>query len=180
MDIHFGVTLTSVNKTFLSSLQLQFSNTGLPIMSGHLESMGIHVQRRRLIEALQNVDPVGRSQHWHSVVNRRTYNVPGTNSLWHIDGHHSPIRWRIVVHGGMDGYFRLIVYLNASTNKCAHTECYLFWKATQVFGVPSRVRSDKGGEYDYAQRGRSWKPIAGSSVHNQRMSASGATFIALR
>ena len=38
------------------------------------------------------------------------------NSLWHIDGHHSLIRWRIVIHGGIDGYSRLIVFLHASTN----------------------------------------------------------------
>ena len=160
----------------LGSLQLQFPNTGLPIMSGHLESMGIHVQRRRLIEALQTVDPVGRSQRWRSVVHRRTYNVPGPNSLWHIDGHHSLIRWRIVVHGGMDGYSQIIVYLNASTNNCAHTVFNLFWKATQVFGVPSRVRSDKGGEnvdvcyFMIMLRGEGrGSHIAGSSVHNQRI-----------
>ena len=85
----------------LTNLIQQFPNTGLPIMSGHLLSLGIHIQRRRITDMLQYIDPVGRSQRWHSVVRRRTYSVPGPNSLWHIDGHHSLIRWRIVIHGGM-------------------------------------------------------------------------------
>ena len=33
------------------------------------------------------------------------------NSLWHIDGHHSLIRWHVVVHGGIDGFSRMITYL---------------------------------------------------------------------
>jgi len=31
-------------------------------------------------------------------------NIPG----WHMDGHHSLIRWRI--HGCIDGYSRLVLY----------------------------------------------------------------------
>ncbi|KAF4114111.1 hypothetical protein G5714_004334 [Onychostoma macrolepis] len=34
------------------------------------------------------------------------------NSLWHIDGNHKLIRWRIVIHG----YSRLVVFLRASDN----------------------------------------------------------------
>ena len=37
-------------------------------------------------------------------ITRRRYYVPGSNSLWHIDGHHSLVRWRFVIHGGIDGY----------------------------------------------------------------------------
>ncbi len=55
----------------------------------------------------------------------------------------------------MDGYSRLIVFLHASTNNRAETVFNLFWRATQGFGVPSRVRSDKGIDVcDHAQ-GRS-------------------------
>ena len=43
------------------------------------------------------------------------------------------------MHGGIDGYSRLIVYLHASINNCAGTVFHLFLKATQEFGVPSRV-----------------------------------------
>ncbi|KAF7653786.1 hypothetical protein LDENG_00078580 [Lucifuga dentata] len=46
----------------------------------------------------------------------RRYSAEAPNSLWHIDGNHKLIRWRIVIHGGIDGFSHLIVYLNASTN----------------------------------------------------------------
>ncbi len=157
----------------VSDLQHRFPNTGIPIMSGHLQSRGLYIQRRRLIEALHNIE---QSQRWHSLVRRRTYSVPGPNSLWHIDGHHRLIRWKIVVHGGIDGYSRLIVYLHASTNNRSNTVFNLFHKATQVFCVPTRVRSDKGGKnvdvcyFILLHRGEGrGSHIGGPSVHNQRI-----------
>lgn len=57
-----------------------------------------------------------------------------------------PIRWRIVIHGGIDGFSRKIMYLKASTNNQAATVLEAFLEAVEQFGLPSRVRSDKGGE----------------------------------
>ena len=37
-------------------------------------------------------------------IRRRVYCVDGPNSLWHIDGHHKLIKWRFVVHGGINGF----------------------------------------------------------------------------
>lgn len=159
----------------LRDLNTHYPHTGLSIIRGHLYSFGLHIQRRRVIDALHRIDPE-RAERWHSIIRRTPYSVPGPNSLWHIDGHHSLIRWRIVIHGGIDGYSRLIVYLHASTNNRADTVFQLFFRATQVFGVPSRVRSDKGGEnvdvcyFMIMHRGPSrGSHIAGSSTHNQRI-----------
>lgn len=55
-------------------------------------------------------------------------------------------RWRIVVHGGIDGYSRMPVFLKASDNNRASTVLEVFREAVSEFGLPSRVRSDKGGE----------------------------------
>ena len=67
-------------------------------------------------------------------------------------------------------------HLSGSTNNRALTVYRLFRSATEDYGVPSRVRSDKGGEnvlvcqfmLSYRGLGRG-SHIAGSSVHNQRI-----------
>ena len=55
-------------------------------------------------------------------------------------------RWRIVIHGGIDGLSRIPVYLMASNNSKASTVLSCFREAVSEYGLPSQVRSDKGGE----------------------------------
>ena len=95
---------------------------------------------------------------------------------FNADGHHKLIRWRLVTHGGIDGYSRLIVYLQCSSNNKASTVYTLFLEATRRYGLPSRVRSDQGGEnYTVAvhmlrHRGVDRNSmITGASIHNQRI-----------
>ena len=84
-------------------------------------------------------------------------------------------RWRLVIHGGIDGYSRLPVFLKVSNNNKAETVVGAFEEAVAMYGLPKRVRSDKGGEnvlvaeYMLKHRSIENKPfIAGRSVHNQR------------
>ncbi|CAC5395297.1 unnamed protein product [Mytilus coruscus] len=81
------------------------------------------ISRQRVRDACHRVDPVGcalRSIERQNV-HRRTYKVAGPNSLWHIDGNHKLIRWNIVIHGGIDGYSRLVTVLHASNNNQSTT-----------------------------------------------------------
>ena len=73
---------------------------------------GLRIQRCRVRMAMRRVDPAGAAIRWSEVHVRRRYNVYGANALWHIDTHHSLVRWRLVVAGGIDGYSRLITYLH--------------------------------------------------------------------
>lgn len=135
-----------MNWMALSQFQSDYPNCGQQLILGHLRDKGISVQRYRLRESIARTDPLRRLVRWHQVVSRRTYSVNKSNSLWHIDGYHSLIRWRNDVRGGIDGYSRMITYLSGSTNNRALTVYRLFRSATEDYGVPSRVRSDKGGE----------------------------------
>ena len=160
----------------VTTIQDEHPNFGQTLMNGYLVGIGIRVQQYRLRAALTRTNPVQRTLRWHQRLTRRTYSVPGPNALWHIDGHHSLIRWRFVIHGGIDGFSRYIVYLHCSTNNCAETVFNLFRAATRTCGVPSRVRSDRGGEnidvctYMIGTRGPNrGTHIAASSTHNQRI-----------
>ena len=94
----------------------------------------------------------------------------------HLDGNHKLIRWRFVVHGGIDGFSRTVVFLKVAPNNLSSTVLDLFQSATHVFHYPRRIRTDHGTENVAVARemlhryGPSSNPvITGQSVHNQRI-----------
>ena len=96
--------------------------------------------------------------------------------FYYTDGNHKLIKWKFVIHGGIDGYTRMIVYLKCNNNNCARTVLQNFMQATTAYFVPSRVRCDYGGEnievakFMLTTRGFNRGSIlTGSSVHNQRI-----------
>ncbi|KAK0140177.1 hypothetical protein N1851_022931 [Merluccius polli] len=124
-----------------------------------LRTRGFCVQRRRVRESMMRTNPGAAAvRALLRRPERRVYQGP--NSLWHIDGNHKLIRWRIVIHGGIDGFSRLIVFLRASNNNRSSTV----------------IRTDRGGEnadicmFMNVFRGtRRGSAIQGRSVHNQRI-----------
>lgn len=92
--------------------------------------------------------------------------------------HYCLHRWKLVVHGGVDGFSRIPVFLECSNNNKASTVLTAFLTATAEYGLPSRVRCDKGGENTSVSEYMLLHPmrgpgrgtvIVGRSVHNQRI-----------
>ena len=78
--------------------------------------------------------------------------------------------------GGIDGYSRLPVILKFTDNNKADTILSCFTEAVGTYGLPSRVRTDKGfanvGIVDYmiTRRGPNrGSCLTGKSTHNQRI-----------
>ena len=87
-------------------------------------------------------------------------------------------RWNLVIHGCIDGYSRVIAYLKCSHNNTAETVFECFRKAVTIYGLPMRVRSDRGGEnvrvaeymLSHPERGAERGSfITGRVVHNSRI-----------
>ena len=80
------------------------------------------------------------------------------------------------MHGGIDGFSRLVTFLHCSDNNRSDTVLHLFKDAATKFGLPSRLRIDRGvenvlvAEFMLEKRGVGRNSvIAGASVHNQRI-----------
>ena len=83
-----------------------------------------------------------------------------------------------MIHGGIDGFSRKIMFLRCSTNNKASTVLQLFRSAVETHGLPSRVRGENGGEntqvaqfmFNHPLRGPGKASfISGRSVHNTRI-----------
>ena len=146
----------------------------LAYIKGNLNLLS--VTRQQVRDSLQRIDADGIEHRKRKRVKRVVYNVHGPHYLWHIDGHHKLIKWKIVTHGCVDGFTRLIIYLCACNNNLSSTTLPIFIDATRRYTVPYKVRADGGGENIKTQlfmetvRSNVDKPfIIGSSVHNVRI-----------
>ena len=85
-------------------------------------------------------------------------------------------RWNFVIHGGIDGFSRLIPYMRVATDNTANTALSVFLGSLREFGVPGKIRIDGGSEFSHIKRlmihlngDRRGSAIVGESVRNQRI-----------
>ena len=174
VDFYSSVTDAQLDTQLRCIIRLH-PNDGEVLLPGHLRSQGINVARSRIRAAIHRVDPEGPQLRSLTTVRRRIYSSEGANHVWHIDGNHKLIRWRMVIHGGIDGFSRLIVYMRCATNNRASTVHSQFEAATNTYGHPHSIRSDLGGEnvdvwrHMLQVRDDPSCVITGSSTHNERI-----------
>ena len=148
---------------------------GERMIIGFLRAKGITIQRWKVRESIHTIDPLNCVTRWLEKNPRWIYSVPGPNSLWHNDGLHKLIRWGIVIHGCIDGFSRMITSLICASNNYAETALSGFLDGVKTYGLPARVRGDKGGEnigilrFMREKQGYEGAYIQGKSVHNQRI-----------
>ncbi|KAJ9128251.1 hypothetical protein QFC24_000544 [Naganishia onofrii] len=150
--------------------------TGAQRTLGWLRSKNIPCTRKQVRRVLENMRPAEHLERRLQAIPRKKYRARFVNTLWHIDGNHKLIRWKIVIHGGIDGASHLATFMTASDNNRALTVCQSFVEGAQKWGWPVRVRADYGGEnlevkaiMEATRRGRPGTFITGKSVHNQRI-----------
>lgn len=108
----------------------------------------------------------------------RIYNVKGPNHLLHIDSNLKLVRWRFVVISGIGGFSRLVTFLKCADNNTSRTVLDCFLLGVDTYGLPVRVRSDKGlenvtvADYILLERGDG-SMITGKSVINEKRNLGG-------
>ena len=116
----------------------QFPNCGEKMISGMLmlKNKGLYLQRFAKISY-----PWSYSLCWlrwcttkkKDTLQRRTYNLQGSNHLWHTDTNHKLIRWQFVMIGVVDRYSRLPVTLECKDTTVWNCSLLLFTRSTRLW-----------------------------------------------
>ncbi len=73
-----------------------FPNAEYRFIHGWLKQKGLKVKEHRIRQLIRQIDPIGvTNRFFFRSINWRTYSVPGSRALWHLDGHHKLIRYEI-------------------------------------------------------------------------------------
>lgn len=155
----------------------EFPHCGEVMLRELLKERSIKITRQTLRDSLNRIDENGSlKMRKKKSLHRRVYSVQGPNHLWHLDTNHKLVRWNFIITGIVDGFSRLPVGLYCTNNNKALTILSCFQASVEEYGLPSRVRADKGKEnvlvadYMIERRGVGRKSmITGKSTHNQRV-----------
>lgn len=106
---HFSAISDSDLDLLIGEYRNKYPQSGVRYLRGRLRKKhGLRIQKRRIKESIDRVDPLGTALRNYTTIQRRSYHVSRPNALWHLDGHHKLIRWGFVIHGIIDGYCRTV------------------------------------------------------------------------
>ena len=63
-----------------------------------------------------------------------------------FDRNHKLICWRLVIHAGVDGFSRCVIYIKCANSNYAAAVLEAFLEGLSLYGEPAHVHSDHGGE----------------------------------
>jgi hypothetical protein len=131
---------TNISDEELNNLIYEYQN-GYPDRGevstvSYLRALGVNVVRQRVRDSIGLVDNAGREFRTRRLIPRVVYYVAGPHHLWHIDGNHKLIRYKIVVHGCIDGNTRAIMYIHAADNNRSATNIEYFKQAVSEYQLP--------------------------------------------
>ena len=111
---------------------------------GHFTVYGLNVQRQKLHNSMNRVkERLGIPKNpspTNRIVPRIEYKADGPRSTLHMDGWHKGKRYRIFLHGGIDGFSRALVFLECATNNKAQTVLMAFNRGISLWGLPDLIR----------------------------------------
>ena len=111
IDLDFSKISDSDLDNYVQEYRYENPAGGRSYIIGRLRAVhSLRIQRHRVIDSMNRIDRLGQGlrQRLGKKKERRNYQVPRPNALWHIDGHHKLIAWGIVIHGVADGYSRKV------------------------------------------------------------------------
>ena len=162
---------------------------GYRMMCSKCYENGLSVRKEDVRIILRELDPIGVETRLSRRLERRTYNVPGPNYIWHIDGYDKLKPFGLCISGCIDGFSRKVLWLNIyKTNNNPNIIGGYYLEAVKEYGGCARiVRGDFGTEnglvrdfQNFLRRSDNGELAArayidGSSTANQRIESWWAT-----
>lgn len=117
-------------------------------MYSKCKDKGLHVRKEDVRFILSCLAPVGRDLRRQRRLNRRGYFAKGPNFVWHVDSYDKLKPFGICINGAIDGFSRMILWLNAyNTNSDPKViGGYFLETVRETGGCPRTLRADMGTE----------------------------------
>ncbi|KAL8283266.1 hypothetical protein RQP46_006044 [Phenoliferia psychrophenolica] len=144
--VRFSTISEAELTAIIIELRRNHPKVGAVYLHGQLVALGHFLPRDLVRHFSRQLRPIRNLLDDDSLPTRNVYSVAGPNSVWHHDGQHELVLFGIVVHAFVDGFTRLVTCIRASSNNRADTVLEIFLEGVDEYGIPSRLRGDRGGE----------------------------------
>lgn len=144
----FGDTFLAVRGRINELLSGPGSSMGHCSLCHTLEMEGLCVPRVIVQDLLKEMDPEGSEFRRKQRLKRRTYQNPGPNFSWHIDGYDKLKSWGFPIYGAIDGFSRRILCLKVCRSNNCPRKIASFYATTvsELGGCPVQFITDLGTE----------------------------------